>query len=217
MKDKNTQEKARVNILAAVEELLLEEGYNGLYIRNIARKANTSGKMIYYHFGSLENLMETYIREKDYWKEMDEDLDGVPSKSMPPDVLMKSIFRSHFESFEKSKEMQRLILWEISQYTVALRKESDEREKFGEKVYQRVDPQFEGSDLDFRSVSALITAGIYYMVLHAKTNGGTFCGRDINNVEDRELLLKTIDQLVDMSFCKTKQNVLHPIKRLQKK
>lgn len=204
MKEKKTQDQTRRTILEAVSEILLNEGYTGLYIRNIARRAHTSGKMIYYHFGSLENLIETYIREKDYWKGFNEELEKDTNKFMLPDALMKYIFRSHFESFEKSNEMQKLILWEVSQYTDALRKESETREQYGEKVYTIVDPAFAGSELDFRSVSALITAGIYYLILHAQTNGSTFCGRDINKKEDRKKLLETIDHLVDLSFRKSK-------------
>ncbi|QES90310.1 TetR/AcrR family transcriptional regulator [Rhizosphaericola mali] len=190
------------NILAAVREILLEEGYTGLYIRNIARKAKTSGKMIYYHFGSLEQLLDIYINETDYWKGLDKAFateEFAQLRSQPKD-LMTHIFRAHYESFEKSEEMQKLILWEVSKYSDSLRKDSDAREAYGERVYEIVDPIFKDKDLDFRSVSAIITAGVYYLIMHAKTNGSTFCGRDINKESDRELMLKTIDQLVDMSF-----------------
>jgi AcrR family transcriptional regulator len=201
------QDATKQNILDAVRQILLEEGYTGLFIRNIARKAKTSGKMIYYHFGSLEQLIDTYMNETDYWNELDRAFASEEFRKLKehPKNLMKHIFKAHYESFEKSEEMQKLILWELSKYTDSLRKEADMREAYGEKVYEIVDPVFKDSEIDFRSASAIITAGVYYMILHAKTNGSTFCGRDINKKEDRESVLKTIDQLVDMCFDKTKK------------
>ncbi|PZP52673.1 MAG: hypothetical protein DI598_00120 [Pseudopedobacter saltans] len=209
-KEKQQSDPLRINILQAVGDIIKTEGYTGLFIRNIARKANTSGKMIYYHFGNLDNLIETYIKEKDYWRVFTQDMESEKMMDIvqDPKALIKKILRHHFEEFDKHEEMQKVIVWEISQYSDILRKEADLREAFGEIVFKGIDPIFANSDIDFRTVAAIITAGIYYLVLHGKVNGSLFCGRDFNLQEDKELLFKTINQMVDISFelAKTKKS-----------
>jgi len=201
-KTKHPYDQTKANILRAVGEIIRTEGYTGLYIRNIARKAKTSGKMIYYHFGSLDNLIETYIKEKDHWRVFSDDLKSqkIQYVAEDPGSLVKTILQVHFNEMERNEEMRKIITWELSQYTDILRKEADLREELGETVFKHIDPLFEKSDLDFRSVCALIVSGIYYLILHAKVNGSLFCGIDINKSDDRARLLKTINQLVDMSF-----------------
>lgn len=207
---KKPQDRTKINILKAVGDILRKEGYPGLFVRNIARKANTSGKMIYYHFGTLDNLIETYIMERDYWRVFTEELDTNAEQILEqePEDIVKALYLYHFEKFEQTEEMQKLMAWELSQHTDILRKEADLREAIGERVFKKLDPVFENSELDFRSVCALIAGGIYYLILHAKTNGSTFCGRDINQPEDREKMLKTIDQLFAMCFEKAKSGAL---------
>ncbi|WP_448099536.1 TetR/AcrR family transcriptional regulator [Polluticoccus soli] len=199
-KDKQAYDQTKTNILKAVGNIIQTEGYTGLFIRNIARKAHTSGKMIYYHFGTLDNLIETYIKTKDHWRVFSEEKNTEKWTIMAqdPSILLKTILNGHFEEFTKNKEMQKIILWEISQYTEILRKEADLREEWGNKIFALIDPKFKNSDFDIRSVCAILVAGIYYLILHAENNGSTFCERDINKPEDRLLLIKTINQLIDM-------------------
>ncbi len=199
---KQQYDQTKSNILKAVGNIIRTEGYTGLFIRNIARKANTSGKMIYYHFGTLDNLVETFIKEKDYWRVFSSDMDRKPPSTLEqdPKSLIKEILQTHFSEFEKHEEMQKVIIWEISQYSEILRKEADLREDFGEKVFAFIEPAFINSDLDFRALTAIIVASIYYLVLHAKSNGSLFCGLDIDVPTDRERILKTIDKLIDICY-----------------
>lgn len=205
-KEKQNSDFVKINILNAVGEIIKTEGYTGLFIRNIARKANTSGKMIYYHFGTLDHLIETYIKEKDHWRVFSEDLKSDELLEIPQDpmALIKRIMQVHFHEMETNIEMQKIITWEISQYTDILRKEADLREDLGETIFELIDPIFEKSDIDFRAVSAIIIAATYYLVLHSNTNGSLFCGLDIKKEEDKQRVLKTINQLVDISFERAK-------------
>lgn len=204
-KDKQQYDQTKTNILKAVGDIIRTEGYTGLFIRNIARQANTSGKMIYYHFGNLDNLVETYIKEKDYWRVFSEDMDKTePSYyTEDPKALIKTIFQTHFDQFEQHEEMQKIILWEISQYSEILRKEADLREAFGEKVFALIEPDFKNGRLDFRATSAIIVASIYYLVLHTKANGSLFCGLDISNPIDRGRIMETINRMVDLCYEQT--------------
>ena len=59
---------------------------------------------------------------------------------------------------------------------------------------------FEKSSVDFRAVSAILVAAIYYIVLHAKTNGSTMCGIDASTDEGKERILNAVGQILDWSY-----------------
>jgi AcrR family transcriptional regulator len=50
-------------IVEALEEVLKEEGLSGVHVNTIAEKAGVSKVLVYRYFGSLEGLLEYYIRQ----------------------------------------------------------------------------------------------------------------------------------------------------------
>src|SRR5690625_323283 len=64
---KNNKERTMGKLIAAVGEVLTEKGYTGLTISNISKCAGVDRKLISLYFGSVNNLIETYIKGKDYW------------------------------------------------------------------------------------------------------------------------------------------------------
>lgn len=54
-------------ILIAVGKLFSKEGSTGLNVRGIAEEAEVSTNLIYFYFGSLDNLLKTYFGQKDFW------------------------------------------------------------------------------------------------------------------------------------------------------
>ncbi|HEY8929599.1 MAG TPA: hypothetical protein VIM55_10440, partial [Mucilaginibacter sp.] len=81
-----------------------------------------------------------------------------------------------------------------------LRNISDSREAEGEKLLRPTDQFFKDSGVSFRSVICLLLGGIYYVVLHATTNGSSVCSVDINVAEESETLWQTIGQIIDWAF-----------------
>ncbi|MEG1377177.1 MAG: TetR/AcrR family transcriptional regulator, partial [Myroides sp.] len=80
---------------------------------------------------------------------------------------------------------------------------SDERELIGEEVFKIVDPQFKDSNIDIRGILAILVAGIYYLVLHGKTNRSLFCGIDLNTADGEDRIKESISQIISMAFKKT--------------
>lgn len=65
--EKNDKERTMGKIIASVGDVLKEKGYAGLTITNISKQAGVNRKLIHLYFGSVENLVERYIKGKDYW------------------------------------------------------------------------------------------------------------------------------------------------------
>jgi len=149
----------------------------------------------------LNHLLRTYIKEKDYWPQFFQkfNLSQQPDESEIKRLFIE-LMQENLTKLQVTLEMQRIILWQISEASPMLKNVSDEREKEGAKVIALASPYFAGTDVNFNAVLALILGGTYYLVLHNETNKSTVCGIDINIDRDRDQVLKTISQLITWAF-----------------
>jgi AcrR family transcriptional regulator len=195
MKKRNRDETMQ-RLIAAVGEILKEKGYAGLGLNKIAAKAGVSKELIYRYFQSLNNLVKIYITSKDYWLPLFDNM----NENTPPDQnqvldLFTSMFQEQFRFFFQEPEMQKFILWQISEVNPLMRSISDKRELEGAKLLALTEEHFKGSAINFKVVAALVLGGIYYVVLHGSANKSTVAGIDANEERDREEIMRTIEQI----------------------
>lgn len=67
-------------MIASVGKVLEEKGYIGLTVANISKYAGVDRKLVTLYFGSVEKLIETYIKGKDYWSSVNPWSNGVVRK-----------------------------------------------------------------------------------------------------------------------------------------
>jgi len=199
MKDK---EQTKRKLLKAVGELIKVNGITGIKISQIAKKADVDRKLIYRYFGGVNDLIEAYVIENDYWmtfsgkvKEMIDQNKGFNSQFLITDLL-----QSQFNVFFSEQEMQNLIILEISRKSPLMQSIHNVREDIGRQFLELTDSHFNNSEVNFRAISALLVGGIYYSILHTRFNGGMICDIDINSVEDRNEIIKAIQQIVSWAY-----------------
>lgn len=192
----NDKERSKRKLINAVGKVLKDKGYIGLTATNISKAAGLSRRLITMYFDSVDDLIETYVRDKDYWIEASGGVSEFIEKNAEPGVknIMDYILQNQLDYFYNSTEMQKLILWEISKKTKIMHEVCEDRERVGSKVFELADKEFE--DIDLRAVSALLVAGIYYMVLHAKSTDTLFCGIDINEPEGMKRIKDAISLIL---------------------
>ncbi|MFC6102677.1 TetR/AcrR family transcriptional regulator [Olivibacter domesticus] len=200
------KERTKLKLLNAVGEIIRAEGYHGLGVNKIAAKAGVNKKLIYRYFESVENLIEKYVREKDYWVSFVDKVQIVESPTDFGEHTLSKLLSAQFDFFYTAEEMQEIVLWEISEHSSLMRDIADAREHLGSELFKLSDPLFEGSGIDLRSLVALQVAGIYYLVLHAKHNGSTFCEIDIKTEEGRGRIKTAIEQISKWAFSEVKKN-----------
>ncbi|MCT2561776.1 TetR/AcrR family transcriptional regulator [Chryseobacterium herbae] len=204
------REKARTmkRLIAAVGKVLQKYSYPGLTVINIAKEAGLNRKLIYTYFGSLDNLIETYISEKDFWKSGAKKM--IEGLVQDPDNLgsseMNALLQAQFDTLLKDKALQKIMHWGLGEKNKLLRKISDQREEIGEAVLTILDKDFENSKIDIRALLALQLAGIYCLSLHANSYGSTFCGIDINDVKGKERISKAIQDTIEAAYSLAKIN-----------
>lgn len=179
---KNNKERTMKKLLSAVGQVLKEKGYTGLSATNIAKKAGVDRKLISVYFESADNLIDTYLRTKDYWlNDKLENLDSLESliKENSKNIL-ENILINQLQDFRMNTEMQKAITWQISEKSEIMSEITREREKLSSLFFKLTDKEFKNSDVDTRATISLLVSGIYYLVLHSKHTDSTVCDLELN-------------------------------------
>ncbi|NRF37594.1 TetR/AcrR family transcriptional regulator [Pedobacter foliorum] len=183
--------------ISAVGNILKLEGHTGLRVNRIARYSGRNRSLIGRYFSGLAGLQRAYIMEKDYWipffkRFVLTDADGIAEIK----ETFTSLMQENFRFFLNNPEMQNIILWQISESNELMTEISTNREIAGENLFKVTDPYFADTNVNFRAVIGLLLGGIYYMVLHARTNKSVVSGIDLNEDLDQVELSRTIEQII---------------------
>ncbi|MCJ7932286.1 MAG: TetR/AcrR family transcriptional regulator [Chryseobacterium sp.] len=194
------KERSKKKFLDAVGKILKTKGYAALKINDIAATAGVDKKMIYTYFGGMDGLMDEYIRSQDFWS------NATPDETMlnlndGGKLLTEAMLLAQFDYVHSNKELQKVLLWRLSESRKSLKKLTDLQEENGENLFKFIaDPYFKEHAQDFRAISAILVSGLYYLNLYASVNGSVFCGIDINTAEGREKIKKAVSFLVDKTY-----------------
>lgn len=194
-------------LIEAVGTVIRTEGYTGLNALNIAKHAGLNRRLIIVYFGSLDHLIETYVRSKDYWVAATGNAAHellTDNKDKDTQKILETLLTNQLDYFRNEEEMQKIVLWQISQRSKIMFEVCEEREKLGASFFNLADPIFEGTDVDLRAVAGLLVGGIYYMVLHAKSNDSLFCQIDVNSEEGILRLKKAIHDILICTYTKAR-------------
>jgi AcrR family transcriptional regulator len=196
------KEQTKRRLIAAVGEILRNDGYTKLGVNSVARKAGVNKKLIYRYFGTYDDLVETYVIETDYWMRFSENMRAltIPKDKNGTKNLIGYILKNQFLYFHSDKEMQQLILWELSSDSMLMRSIHRTREAMGQQFLQLTDKFLAKNALNFRAIAALLVGGIYYTILHTRHNGGMFSDIDLSTDAGKNDMLAAIDQILDLVF-----------------
>lgn len=197
------KEQTMQRLVDAVGAIIKKNGYKGLGLNAIAKEADVSKILIHRYFGGVDQLVEAYVLKNDYWiakaGEVAVEAKGKTDKETLRDLVI-SLLKGHFEYFDTHEEMRSIILWEITEKTMLLNSVCLVREEVGSLLLEKAEPLFADSKKNLKGITAIIVSGIYYMILHAKKNGSTICGIDVNSDEGQKEILDTIEQIVNWTF-----------------
>lgn len=198
----NDKERSTQKLIEAVGTVIKTKGYTGLSATNIAKAAGLSRRLITLYFGTVDQLIETYVRGKDYWLAASGDaVDMIKdNKGENTRQILDSLLQNQLDYFFSNEEMQKTILWQISESTKIMTEVCEEREQLSKFFFSLSDKELEGKSIDLRAVSALLVAGIYYLVLHAKSTDTFFCEIDLRKPEGMERIKKAISLILERTY-----------------
>lgn len=197
------KERTKEKLINAVGAILIEEGYVKLGVNNIAKKALVNKKLIYRYFGSVEELISSYFRTRDFWSKLNDsifDKVDIQFEDYGKEIATLSLVNL-LDSLMKLEEARKIILWGISEKKqIHLKKLNYERELLGKDLFLKSDPFFTNTNIDFRSCYSLLLGGVYYLSLYSQSTGGEFCGIDISKEEDLEKIKKAIKSIIGLIY-----------------
>jgi len=200
------KERTKLKLIHAVGEIIRTEGYPGLGVNRIAAKAGVNKKLIYRYFDSVDNLIEIYIRGKDYWATLNEKLAVANiTENNFNDETVSELLGAQLELLSEDEEMKQIVLWEIGNSNGLIQDISGTREKTENRLLKLIDPLFDKDVADFKTILALQTAGIYYLALHATQNEGKFFGINVHSKTGRNRVRQAIKQINSWAFDKVEK------------
>jgi AcrR family transcriptional regulator len=208
---RNSEEVDR-DILLATKELIEEFGFNKLTLAKIAEKASLAPNMFYKRYPDLDKLIEKFIKKYDY---RFNDIMEIPFNKSIPQEYYKTIMSRLIELLYENKAMQQILIYELSNDNPVTRRAAKLRELDFDSGLSEYDEIFKETDIDIRTHTALIIAGIYYLILHKDRS--TFCGIDLTTDDGKRRLNETITLICDTLFqiVERKKEVLNIAKKLK--
>lgn len=198
----NDRERSTRKLIQSVGAVIKTKGYTGLTATNISKAACLDRRLISLYFGSVDNLIETYVRSKDYWVAASGNAADLAENNRAEHTrqILETLLLNQLDYFYNNEEMQKIVLWQISQRTEIMYQVCEEREKLSKAFFALSDKELEGKNIDLRAVAGLLVAGIYYMVLHAKTTDSLFCEIDINKPEGMQRIKDAISLILKYAY-----------------
>jgi len=198
----NDKERSMQSLVDAVGVVIETKGYTGLTATNIAKVAGLSRRLITVHFNSVEELIETYVRRKDYWVAASGDAAKMINETGDNNTkpILECLLTSQLDYFYNNQEMQKIVLWQISESTKIMKEICEERELLSQIFFALSDKEFKDKYVDLRAVTALMVAGIYYLVLHAKSTDTLFCEIDLKTTDGIERIKDAIKFILEKTY-----------------
>jgi AcrR family transcriptional regulator len=200
------KEATKQKIINAVGELFKKHGREGLNYKRIADRAGVDRGMVYRYFGrDIDQLIEAYVVQKDYWLKFAETINAEVSKNEHKSSknLIINILSCYCRYFSVETEMQHLILWELTGKSDLMRSIHNTRELMAQPVLEMVEEDFKDKSVKFKPIAALLLGGIYYTNLHALHNGSIICGIDVASEQGQQDLLEATKQIIEWAYVAT--------------
>jgi AcrR family transcriptional regulator len=195
MKDR---EETRMKILQAVGNVLSSEGFQGIGINNIARRAGVDKVLIYRYFGDLPGLLREFASSGDYWPSMSELIEGAEKASAPPDAgdLAVALLKGNIREIGGSASAQELLLGELVSRNELSEASARKRERQGADLIEAlVSAAPDAGGRDVAAMGALLSAGLTFLMLRARTSDA-YLGIDISSGEGWERIERAMEELV---------------------
>jgi AcrR family transcriptional regulator len=193
-KTRRNKHQIRRDLLDSVGEALKKHGFANLGVNLVSEYAQVDKNTIYRHYKDFQELLTQYIEKQDYWLKSLEQFGEYKITDFKG--FLSQIIVGQYETINRNRELQQLLIWELGELSTRTKAIAQQRETLSEGLIRQYEDVFKDSGIDFNAISAIIIAGVYYLVLHKEHS--TFCMVDVKNEKDR--IPGAIGQLVEMLF-----------------
>ena len=210
------KDQTKAKILQAVEEVLTEEGYQGLGINRIAKQAGVAKTLIYRYFGGLEGLISAYGETDSFWPSVDE-IRGMSHQEFKQLALRnrcRTIFKNFRKALKKRPHTVAVYAWEMVEHNESIQGLISTRTQSSLNLVKEMMGQdhLEMTGYD-HEITALLGAALLHLTIR-ESLASPFAGLDLDDqgTWDRfdaalETLFSALEALCREKASKEKQDV----------
>ncbi|MDR6786057.1 AcrR family transcriptional regulator [Pedobacter africanus] len=153
------KEKTKAIFLKAVGTVLKAKGFEALGVNEISREAGHDKKLIAYHFGCYQNMIDEYLRDKKIWAALFQQvflLKDDPSR-IDLEIFLKHVYYNLIDQLKEDLEMRQLLLWNLSKPIKSMSNLNQEWENQINHFILKAKPK---EERELRALLALLYGGI---------------------------------------------------------
>lgn len=184
----------RALILEAVTRLLVREGFSALGVNAVAREAGVDKVLIYRYFGGMDQLLETWGNDPNFWPTRDEVFGS--SQEPNPARLAAGLMKRHVQALRKRPQTLEVLAWETAARHPLTGILARIRESRSDEVMAALPSGTFPEEVDLPALAAIIGAGLQHLLLRSRTVD-IFNGVPIGSPEGWKRLEATVDLLCD--------------------
>lgn len=191
------KEETKARILAAVGKLLAESGFKQLGVNAIAREASVDKVLIYRYFENLPTLLQTFGKEGNYWLSLEELVgDQSTTEAESLDEWMHLLLVRFLRDLQQRSITQEILRWELLEGNELTQELAQVRDHMAIKSLNFLNQKCSfPPDKDIPAISAVLIAGIVYLVLRTKVSP-SFLGIDFSSPAGWQRIEAAISSLV---------------------
>ena len=199
---RRTRAELEADVFEAIRKLASEKGLAQITFTDITQRADIQMSVLLNNYKNIERVLDKYAYVSDYWLH---DLfdDEHPTDKADREILINTL-KTLTAYLYNNTDMQHLLVWELEADNPTTRRTARSREKYYKLAIEEYKRLFEGTGIPIDVIMGLLTAGIYYLILHRKRS--TFCGVDYQRKENRERLYQALDCLCNLIFSALKEH-----------
>lgn len=199
-KNRRNKHQIRRDLLDSVGIVLKKHGFANLGVNLVSEYAHVDKNTIYRHYKDFQELLTQYIEKQDYWLKSLEQFSEYKITDFKG--FLSQIIIGQYETVSRNRELQQLLVWELGELSPRTKTIAQQRETLSTGLIKQYENLFKDSGIDFNAISAIIVAGIYYLILHKEHS--TFCLVDVK--DEKERIPAAVNQLVNMLFVSLEQH-----------
>lgn len=171
-------------ILTAARELLAEQGFQGLGVNAVARRAGCDKQLIYRYFGGLDGLVEAIGSDIADWigEAVNGAVDGAePVEAADYATLTEQLVVRFLHALRGDPLVQKIVVWELSEPSpLVARLAAARTAALAAWMARQRGSLMPPSGVDAPAVNALLIGAVQMLVLSAAATGG-FAGMTLDD------------------------------------
>ncbi len=193
------REETKNRILNAVGDILSDEGFPGIGVNKVARKAGVDKVLIYRYFGDMPGLLREFASRGDYWPSMGDVLAHADNSTDSADLSV-ALLTGYIRELRNSPAACELLLGELLERNELAEASATSRQQQGmELIHALQGASPETRKVDLPAIGALLSAGLTFLMLRSR-NSEAYLGIDIATEEGWTRIERGMETLVRSLF-----------------